>query len=143
MMLVLFIKQSGIAVFLQKFQIYFLILFSVSASAVAQLLLKIGMSRPSIQEMSTDAGWVASLIKLSQNYCVVGGLGLYFFGALIWLKVLAKVELSFAYPFVGLGFVLTMIFGKLFLGDAISLQRFLGTCFVIVGVLLIAIESKV
>jgi multidrug transporter EmrE-like cation transporter len=131
-----------IAVLSSQFQIYFLILFSVSSSAVAQLLLKIGMSQPSMQNSVADANWLTSIIALIQNYWVVGGLGLYFFGALVWLKVLAKVELSFAYPFVGLGFILTMVFGKLFLGDAITLQRFLGTCLVISGVLLIAIDSK-
>jgi multidrug transporter EmrE-like cation transporter len=123
-------------------QIYALILFSVSSSAVAQLLLKIGMSQPGMRDASASTDWFANVLALLQNFWVMGGLGLYFLGALVWLKVLAKVELSFAYPFVGLGFILTMIFGKIFLGDAISLQRLFGTCFVIFGVLLIAFDSK-
>ena len=33
--------------------------------------------------------------------------------------VLTKVDVSFAYPFVGLGFILTMLFGYLMLGMGI------------------------
>jgi len=45
---------------------------------------------------------------------------------------------SRAYPFVGLGFLITMSFGYLFLGEPLGLQKILGTLLVTAGVYLVA-----
>lgn len=115
-----------------------LILFSVSCSAIAQLILKTGMSQSDVaMALATgEARAIASSILM--NPWVICGLGLYFFGAVVWLFVLARVDVSFAYPFVGLGFILTLLLGKFVMGDAVTLSRLMGTLFVSVGVLLIA-----
>jgi drug/metabolite transporter (DMT)-like permease len=115
-----------------------LILFSVACSAAAQLLLKTGMSQPAVERaLAGGDNWViASSILI--NIWVMGGLGLYFAGAVVWLFVLARVEVSFAYPFVGLGFILTLLLGKFVMGDAVTLSRIMGTLLVSAGVLLIA-----
>jgi multidrug transporter EmrE-like cation transporter len=114
-----------------------LILTSVSCSAIAQLLLKTGMSQPEVVS-SLNAGGSAIALAVATNVWIISGLGLYFFGAVVWLFVLARVEVSFAYPFVGLGFVLTLVLGKLVMGDAVTLSRMIGTLFVALGVILIA-----
>lgn len=123
-----------------KFIVFALIIVSVSCSALAQLLLKIGMSKPETSA-SLAQGQLAQIVwNIGTNPWVVGGLGLYFFSAMVWLLVLARVELSFAYPFVGLGFILTMILGKFVMGDVVGVQRALGTLLVVGGILLIASE---
>ncbi len=121
---------------------YCLILFSVAASAVAQLLLKVGMSQAAVPDAESVKGTLAALMWGAQNVWVVGGLGLYFFSALVWLKVLAKVDLSFAYPFVGLGFVMTMLLGKIALDETVSTQRFVGTLCIVLGILFIAMDKN-
>lgn len=123
-----------------KLTVLGLILFSVACSSVAQLALKIGMSSPVVAQMLNRGGWTQIALAIGLNPWVIGGLSLYFFGALVWLLVLAKVELSFAYPFVGLGFIMTMLLGRFVLGDELGLQRILGTFVVVVGVLMIASE---
>ena len=69
---------------------------------------------------------------------MVGGLGLYFLGAIFWLFVLARVEVSFAYSFVGIGFFLTMVFGRLVMGDDRNMQRVVGTMLIAGCAVLIA-----
>jgi drug/metabolite transporter (DMT)-like permease len=69
---------------------------------------------------------------------VVFGLALYFLGALVWLLVLARVDVTMAYPFVGLGFILTMILGAWFLSEPVSAIRIVGTLLVVAGVALIS-----
>ena len=66
------------------------------------------------------------------------GLTLYFLSAVVWLLVLSRVEVSFAYPFVGIGFILTMLLGWLAMGDTMSLARVAGTLLIAGGVVLIA-----
>jgi len=54
-----------------------------------------------------------------------------------WLGVLAKIDVSIAYPFVGLGFILTALFGVFLLGEAFTVIRFVGTCLVVLGIILV------
>lgn len=56
----------------------------------------------------------------------------------VWLAVLAKVEVTMAYPFVGLGFLVTLALGVLLLGETMSLTRVIGTLLVVLGVVLTA-----
>jgi multidrug transporter EmrE-like cation transporter len=48
------------------------------------------------------------------------------------------VEVSLAYPFVGLGFVITMLLGWWIHGDTLSLMRVGGTVLIAVGVAVLA-----
>jgi multidrug transporter EmrE-like cation transporter len=48
------------------------------------------------------------------------------------------VELSQAYPFVGIGFALTAIAGWWIFGDQLSLQRVAGIVLVVGGIVLVA-----
>jgi len=114
-----------------------LILISVTISAVAQIALKHGMSSPAVQ-----AGFTSGLEKLAPLVAahpfVWLGLALYGAGALLWLGVLAQVDVSQAYPFVGLGFLLTMVFGVILLGESVSAMRLIGTLLVVAGVILVS-----
>ncbi len=109
-----------------------LILLSVSMSAVAQLLLKTGVGR-----VRADGAVEAGRGFLASPW-VIGGLALYGVGAFVWLYVLARVPLSVAYPFVGLGFVLTMLFGVMVLGEGWSVPRVAGTLLIALGCVCVA-----
>lgn len=115
-----------------------LILASVGMASTAQLLLKVGMSDATVRQLIEVRRWGGLTLQLLYNPWVVGGLTLYVLGALVWLLVLARVELSFAYPFVGIGFIVTMVFGWWFLGDVLSTLRVVGTLLIVVGIVLVA-----
>jgi drug/metabolite transporter (DMT)-like permease len=107
-----------------------LIIVSVSLSALAQLALKSGVMR---------AGGAASgLLAMVGSPWVIAGLGLYALSTLIWLSVLARAPLSLAYPFVGLGFVATMLLGALVLGESVTPIRIAGTLLIAFGCVLVA-----
>jgi multidrug transporter EmrE-like cation transporter len=114
-----------------------LILGSVAITAIAQVVLKRGMSAAGMHE-ALAGGWLAAATAVLGNLWVLAGLSLYFLGAVIWLVVLSRVPVSFAYPFVGLGFVLTTLIAWGALGEALSTPRALGTLLVTLGVALIA-----
>ena len=117
-----------------------LTLISVTISAVAQIVLKYGMSSAATKA-ALAAGGTQAALGIAGNPWVWLGFGLYGFGAVLWLGVLAKVDVSQAYPFVGLGFLLTMLFGITVLGEAFSVTRLLGTLLVLAGVVLVASPS--
>lgn len=107
-----------------------LILTSVAMSAIAQLLLKMGVG--AVRADGAGAGASAGIAFL-QSPWVMAGFGLYGLGAILWLYVLARLPLSAAYPFVGLGFILTMALGVLALGESLSTIRIAGTLLIALG----------
>ena len=113
-----------------------LIFISVTISAIAQVTLKQGMSSPAVQQGLTG-GWLEIVIAVASSLHVWLGLIFYALGAVLWLGVLARVDVSVAYPFVGLGFILTALFGVFLLGEAFSVIRFVGTCLVVLGIILV------
>lgn len=115
-----------------------LVVASVALSSVAQIALKMGMSRGSVQEAQGAGGSFGLILNALAEPFVLGGLACYGFGALLWLFVLAKLDVSMAYPFVGLGFILTMILGAMVLNEQVGALRILGTVLVVAGVVLVA-----
>ncbi len=116
---------------------FLLILLSVSLSACAQIALKTGMNSARIQEVLAG-GRPAALLAVGGNPYVLLGLFMYALGAVFWLLVLARLDVSLAYPFVGLGFLLTMGLGYLLLDEPVGAMRLLGTLLVATGTILVA-----
>jgi multidrug transporter EmrE-like cation transporter len=114
-------------------RLFLLILASVGLSAIAQLMLKFGTRLP---PGARSPG--AELVALLSSPLVLAGLATYGLGAMLWLFVLARAPLSLAYPFVGLGFILTMAAGLFILGESASAPRIAGTCLIALGCVLVA-----
>lgn len=114
-----------------------LILLSVTISALAQICLKLGMSSPAVQQAISTSG-AAAIYAVSSNPAVLGGLALYGLGAIVWLSVLARINVSLAYPFVGIGFVMTAVFAVLILGESVSKPTIIGTSLIAMGIIVLA-----
>ena len=113
-----------------------LLLLSVTLSAAAQILFKIGMTSQAKQVGLDQSVW--SLFAALLLPGVFGGLLLYGVGTVVWLAVLSRVEVSQAYPFVGLGFALTALLGYAVFGDSLSILRTCGIVMIVGGVILVA-----
>jgi EamA-like transporter family. len=112
------------------------ILITVFMSACAQLMLKMGASaalNPSQAVGTNDVIW-----RVIQSPLILSGIFTYGVSVLIWIWVLSRVELSIAYPFVGLSFIFTLLFGVFFLGEAINVAKVAGTVLIILGCVFIA-----
>lgn len=114
-----------------------LILLSVGLSAIAQIAMKSGVTGASTPAAT---GVLGSYISMLTAPKVLLGLACYGLGALIWLRVLSMMDVSQAYPFVALGFVLTMALGFVLLGETPHLTRLLGAGFILVGVWLVGMR---
>ena len=109
------------------------IISSIFCSALAQIMLKLGMNRQQIDAITTS-----SLIQLFLNPFIIAGMTLYVAAMLIWLYVLKHVEVSYAYPFTAFGFVLVMIIGYFFMAEQVTTMRLAGIGLIIAGILLIS-----
>ncbi len=113
-----------------------LILLTVTLSACAQLALKIGVEKPQMAA-AMQAGIVDSLIGAMVSPFIWVGLIIYSLSVAMWLWVLAKVDLSVAYPFVGVSFLITMAFGYFLLDENVTPMRILGTVLIASGCVLV------
>lgn len=116
-------------------RLFLLILASVSLSALAQLALKVGTTSAASGRSAGIGGEIGGLV---QSPMILLGLCLYGVGALLWLFVLGRAPLSLAYPFVGIGFILTMLAGAWWLDESLSAARITGTLMIAAGCVLVA-----
>ncbi|MDI6689730.1 MAG: EamA family transporter [Actinomycetota bacterium] len=114
-----------------------LIILSISFAVSGQLCLKVGMNsvgRISASHLSNLGG---TIVMVATTPLVVLGLFLYVIAASIWLVVLSRVDLSFAYPMLGLSYVMVLIISSIFLRENVTALRWLGTFVICFGVFLI------
>ena len=113
------------------------ILISVVAGAAGQVLLKKGMGSMGPLTLSIDQlGNV--LWRIFTNPYVLVGLAIYVSGTLFWLTALSRVELSYAYPFASLSYVVMLAASWLLFSENIVPLRIVGTLIVCLGVFLIS-----
>lgn len=117
-----------------------LILVSVGLSAFAQTLFRIGMTRPDVQAALNGGGVGLALLRpLLSSPHLWGGMAAYGVGVLLWLFVLSRVPVSFAYPFVALGIAITTLSGVLILGETMSRLSLAGIVIIVAGILVMAL----
>jgi len=114
-----------------------LILIDVCLNVVGQLLLKFGMSK--LENFSISLPTLTSVFfRAATNPFVVLGLSCYGLAFLVWLIVLAKAEVSYAYPMISLSYVFTAILAWHLLGEHVTVTRMVGIFVTCVGVVIIA-----
>jgi len=115
----------------------FYILISVVAGAAGQVLLKKGMGSMGPLTLSIDQ--LGNILwRIGTNPYVVIGLAIYVGGTVFWLTALSRVDLSYAYPFASLSYVVMLVASWQLFNENITVLRLLGSLIVCVGVFIIS-----
>jgi multidrug transporter EmrE-like cation transporter len=114
----------------------FIAILSIALSIMAQFSLKAGMSGEGVKAILAQPKSFMTLINILMDKYVLGGFVLYGLGAVVWLGVLSKWDVSKAYPLVGLGFAFTVLIDYL-LGEQVAVSRVIGVALICVGVFLV------
>lgn len=69
------------------------------------------------------------------------GIGLLILWLLSRMALLSWADLSYVLPVTALGYVLTALAGRLFLGEQVSPQRWMGTLLIVAGTILVGSTS--
>ena len=110
-----------------------LILLGVLLNAGAQLLLKEGMRRVGYFEFAW-ANVFPIALQVAGNMFIIGGLLSYVVSVVVWLLVLSRVEVSYAYPLLSVGYIVNAVAGYYLFQENLSLPRITGILIIIVGV---------
>ena len=109
-----------------------MLIVSVSLGAGGQLCLKYGVN------LLGENVPILEILKGILTPYVFMGFVFYGLSSLIYLWVLSKLSLSFAYPFVALSFVMVLVLCWLLLGESLPSLRVIGVGLIVIGVLTVA-----
>ncbi len=107
-----------------------IVLLSIGIGVTGQLLLKMGASTP-----------VHNLSDLMRNLLsptTIVALFMYVVASLLWIAVLSRARLSYAYPLLGLNYVLVVLVSVLILHEPVSSYRWIGVGFIVLGFIVTA-----
>ncbi len=114
-----------------------LILFTVTTNAAAQIMLKRGMMAIGPLDASADGVfWTA--VRVLFNPFVFVGLCVFVISMASHLYVLSKVDLSFAYPFLSLAYVIVTAYAFFVFQEQVGVLRVAGIALICLGTILIA-----
>ena len=109
-------------------------LLSIACAVSGQFLLKKGMNQIGRVSRSGGLRWRAGLGSLAQ------GLSLYGLSAALWLVVLSRVPLSYAFPFLSLSYVAILAAAHWGLGEELGPSRITGSLLIVLGVLMVSLS---
>jgi drug/metabolite transporter (DMT)-like permease len=110
---------------------FMLLLTSVMLGAFGQFLFRLGMK--SYGQVSA-IGAFRQLFSIIFTPSIFMGFILFGLSSILWLSVISKNQLSYAYPMVSMGYIFTMALSKLFLNESIDAFKIIGTLLIISGV---------
>lgn len=117
---------------------YFIfIIVTVILNAASQLLMKAGMSQVGQAEFS--ASRILNLILgAALNPLIVLGLIVMTVSMGTHLMSLSRFEVSFAFPFLSIAYVIVAAWGYFFFGEDLNMTRIIGISTIILGTVILA-----
>ena len=109
----------------------------VLLNAAAQLLLKAGTNALGVLTLTRET-WADTLVKMATQSYFALGIGCYALSVIVWIFGLSRVPVSMAYPLLSVGYVVNAVAAHLLFGEAVTLSRWLGIGFIVIGVTLVA-----
>ncbi len=113
-----------------------LILFTVLTNAAAQIMLKKGML--SLGPVTLEPGLFQTIFRIVFNPWVFLGLATFVISMASHLVVLSRVELSFAYPFLSLAYVVVAVYAYYVFKEDVNALRVAGIGMICLGTILIS-----
>ncbi len=115
----------------------FLLVLSIVLGALGQLFLKIA------SDGARDHTPLLNFYTaLAMSYHLWLGFISYGLSFLIWMRVLAEYDLSYARPMMGLGYIVTVLLAMFFLGEKVTLLRWIGIVLTTAGIIVLNLSRN-
>lgn len=112
-----------------------LIIATVCLNTAGQFMMKAGINK--IGKIGL-ANMADSFLKVITSGYIISGFCSYAVSAVLWILILSRSELSWAFPMVSLSYVITALLAPVLLNETFSIQRFVGILVICVGVFLVS-----
>ena len=124
----------SVSVSLKEFTLFFL---AILASGAGQFFLKSGALK--LGKVTADNA-VNHVLNIATNPDLVIGLMCYGVGAVLYILVLTRVNLSVAAPSASIIYIFSVLIGYFAFQEALSINRIIGIGLIVCGVILMAWE---
>jgi multidrug transporter EmrE-like cation transporter len=137
------VSMLSVVVGTGKLKNFLLIAFSVVLGVAGQIALKYGVGATSAKTssrivQSLDPRSVLNFLEsAATNKFVILGFVLYLVSAASWLIILSRVDLSFAYPLISIGYIIIVVLSRFIFNEPVTSFRVAGTLLVCAGVFLL------
>lgn len=118
---------------LDHFYIFFTVLFTVYSQLVMRW--QVGKVGALPADLMGKAQFIAVLLL---NPWVISGVVATFLAGVTWMMAMTKFQLSYAFPFVSLNYVLVMLASAFFFGEPLTANKILGLIAILIGIFVIA-----
>jgi len=118
-----------------------LIGLSIAMNVLGQTAIKLGVNQP-VGATLAAANPMAVVSWVVRSPLIMLGLLMHGVGALAWIVVLSRLDLSYAYPFVAVNFVLVAIVSQVVLSETVPALRWLGIALICGGLTLVALSAS-
>ncbi len=119
-----------------------LLVVSVGFAVLGQVTLKYAMDQIGRIGSAQISDPMKTIVKAAKEPALWTGLILFGVSALFWLVVLSRVDLSLAYPFVGLSYIVVVALARLVFNEPVPPLRWLGVLVVAIGIALVGLSSR-
>lgn len=102
-------------------RVYVYIAITIITATTSNVIIKWVMD--SVTLPTSVSGQYAKVIFLLLNPWIWCSIVLTLISALSWMLVMNKVPLSFAFPFLSISYGLIIVYGKIFFGEPITLNK--------------------
>jgi drug/metabolite transporter (DMT)-like permease len=117
-----------------------LILFAEMCSAGMHILYKKGANSLENEPTESIKDYMVFAFKVLKIPVIWCGLVMVCCGMAMWFIVLAHLDLSVAFPLDSIQYIIILAASFLFLGEKLNRDRILGTLFVVLGIVLVAVK---
>lgn len=119
---------------------YVYILLTVSLTVYGQLIIKQQVN--AVQFPPDGLAMLWFIVRFCMRPLVFTGLVAAVFASFAWMAALSKFELSYAYPFTSLNFVLVVFISILAFGEALDAYKIFGLALIVGGVFLLSMSGR-
>jgi multidrug transporter EmrE-like cation transporter len=81
-------------------------------------------------------GKILFLLRMLLNPWIISGFAAAFLASMAWMAAMTKFQLSFAYPFMSLNFVLVLVLSAWLFHEPLTVLKVVGLGFIIVGIVI-------
>ncbi len=122
----------------EKMNVLVIVGFCVIFGILGQLFMKRGMNE--VGEITIKQIFSPKVLSVIFQKYVFIGISFYVIGNMLWLVALSIAELSYIYPLIGTGYLITAILAWVLFGESLTVVRILGILFISLGAYLVVIK---
>jgi len=114
---------------------YFYVFLTVIFTVYGQIMLKTRMLRAGTFPSAFNEK-ILFIAKLFLDPWILSCFAGAFIASLCWMLAMSRLQLSYAYPFTSLSFVLVLVLSSVFFQEPITAAKILGLAFIICGIVI-------